>query len=164
MSVNMTKKLAGYVESSKLKNQILDEVESRSRQSRNLLILNAEEPVENTSFRRREADKNMANKIISSLGISPLPHIVRIHRVGKWSIRRKQCRPLLIELETMHQRDLLLKSSRSLDMNDSSVKIIGDYTAYQRSNRSKVTSGERVSETSGQISKNGVRPRVNRGD
>jgi hypothetical protein len=164
MSVLMTKKLGGYVEPSELKCQILEEVENRVRRSRNLLLLNIAEPVESTSYRRRQADKVSANNIILSLGISPLPHIVRVHRVGKWSICKKQCRPLLIELETVHQRDRVLESVHLLDTNGSSVKIIGDYTNYQKLKGSTVISDTSVSSITGQISKNGVRPRVNRGD
>ena len=101
----ISKSLERYVEPEKLAQEIITEVDDRSRRARNVLILNVKEPIENTSFRRRNANRNTAVDTINSLGISPAPKISRVYRIGKWSDSKVQCRPLLVEVGSMHQRD-----------------------------------------------------------
>jgi hypothetical protein len=159
---DMSKRLTERVEPGELEKRIITEVENRAKRSRNLLLLNVKEPIEATSFRRRETDKSTAVNIINSLGIIPVPHIVKVHRVGKWSIDRRECRPLLVELETMYQRDRVLECAHLVDKNRYSVKIKGDYTNYQQNRRSNKITPKSCTVASGNESKNGVRPRVNR--
>jgi hypothetical protein len=159
---DMSKRLTDRVEPGELEKRIITEVENRAKRSRNILLLNIKEPIEATSFRRREADKLTAVNIINSLKIMPVPHIVKVHRVGKWSIDRSEFRPLLVELETMHQRDRILECAHLIDINRYSVKIKGDYTNYQQNRRSNKITPKSCTVASCNISKNGVRPRVNR--
>jgi hypothetical protein len=167
----VSKALGEYAEPRKLTKEIIDEVENRSGRSRNVLILNVNEPVENTSFKRRTADKNIAMNIINSLPISTVPKVSRIHRIGKWSASGTQCRPILVEVESMLQRDEIIRHAHNLTCEKTPIRIIGDYKKPRRQGSSNGNLHDNVKNSlmpsQGQIksqftklSKNGVRPRV----
>ena len=130
----------------KLAQEIITEVDDRSRRARNFLSLNVKEPIENTSFRRRNADRNTAVDTINSLGISPTPKISRVHRIWKWSDLKVQCQPLLVEVESMHQRDEIIGHAHTLNENKHKIRIIGDYKETRKSESSNLNSNGTKSE------------------
>jgi hypothetical protein len=151
------------VETEVMKKNIMSELENKTKRSRNVLLFNVSEPVEDTSFRRRNADKCKATDLIRSLDISPTPQLQRVHRLGKWSAtedKNRRCRPLLVELESVHQRDQVLLKACTLSNNLNPVKIKGDYTKSLNCSTSLAPTSISTKSNVIQISKNGVRPRV----
>jgi hypothetical protein len=142
----------------------ISELESKMKRSRNILLLNVPEPIENTSFRRRDADRRKANEILEVLKISQPLQLHRVHRVGKWYATQSdssRCRPLLIELGSIRERDQILMRAHTLSTSLGSVKITGDYAQPRKLVKTLgAVSNMPASSTRKQIPKNGVRPRV----
>lgn len=122
------------IEPLRLEANVTDELESRTKRSKNILLLNVTEPVADTSYKRRNIDTEMAHKLIHQLNTGTPTNIKRVHRIGQWDKHRaagSKIRPLLVELKNTSQRDMVLQNAYKLST-CGNIRITADYTNSQR--------------------------------
>lgn len=123
------------IEPTQLQVSITNEIESRTKRSKNILLLNVTEPTSDTSFRRRNIDNEFAHNLIRQLETGTSTNIQRVHRIGRWEKHQavgSKIRPLLIELKNSNQRDVVLQHAYKL-CDTGNIRITADYTNSQRS-------------------------------
>lgn len=150
--------------------EVLRETDDRIRRSRNILLLNAPEPVETSSASRRKADRDLAEAVIRKVSPDGDIKICHTHRIGLWNSTKSTAkqRPLLVVLKNSTQRDAVLQKSFLIKREMKPLCIRSDYTRSFKENF--VVTPNIISEASsdyvtkkypvGKTPKNGQVPRI----
>jgi hypothetical protein len=133
-NINIVESLDRQPKPGHILSQVLQESEDRLRRSRNILILNAPEPSAESSISRRNADRNIAESVISKVTSDSSIEISQTYRIGKWNGSKNDIknRPLLMVLKSSSQRDMVLQYSQRIRKQLHPIVIRPDYTITQR--------------------------------